>query len=95
MQDEIGLDAAHILGVNGAGYESGNDVTCQGRDIPWLQDTVAEHMWTQWGITYRDVLILNRANEPVGVYNLTTYDLADPANYATLRDMILAAQAAP
>jgi len=90
MQKELGLAPVRILGVNGIGLESGNTLVCEGRDLPWLQDTVDEHVWSQWQVTYRDVVILDGANVPVGVYNLTDHDLADPANYAELRALLLA-----
>jgi hypothetical protein len=52
---------------------------------------VAEHVWTQWRIEYRDVLILDANNVPVGVYNLTVHDLANSLNRDTLKAMLKAA----
>jgi hypothetical protein len=46
-------------------------------------------VWTRWDIEYRDVAILDADNVPVAIYNLTTHDLADPASYAELRDLLL------
>ena len=102
MQKEI--DAAGwpvpvvILGVNAVGQESGNAYACAGKDIPWLQDTVAQDVWGKWGVAWRDLVILDRDNVVVDVVNLTTFDLADSTNYAVLRDKLRVAaggEAAP
>jgi hypothetical protein len=86
---ELTADGVRIAGINTLGGESGNALVCEGRDAPWLQDTVAESVWTRWDIEYRDVAILDADNVPVAIYNLTTHDLADPASYAELRDLLL------
>ena len=78
----------HILGVNGAGLESGNAFICDGRDIPWLQDTAATDAWAAWHVTYRDVIVLDQRNVPIATYNLTEHDLADSANFAALMDTL-------
>jgi hypothetical protein len=86
MQDELaaaGL-AVDILGINGVGHEAGNPTICAGRDIPWLQETVETPVWTQWGITYRDVVILDEDNIVVAIYNVTQNNLTDPAKYDEL-----------
>ena len=59
--------------------------------LPWLQPEEGQTVWTLWEVEYRDVVILGPDNERVGVYNLTTHDLADPANYAELRDLLFEA----
>jgi hypothetical protein len=82
-----------ILGVNGFSYESGNGLVTQGRTIPWLQDTGLVDAWTQWNVTYRDVILLDEENRIIGVYNLTSHDLQVPENYDTLKQMILDAVA--
>jgi hypothetical protein len=92
MQTELlNENAASIirnLGINQIGAEAGNLDNCNGRDIPWLQDTTADDVWTDWAVTYRDVVVLNAANEPVAVYNLTVHDLSDSANYAELKQIL-------
>ena len=35
-----------ILGVNAAGQEAGNALMCDGRTLPWLQDTQAADVKT-------------------------------------------------
>ena len=81
-----------ILGVNESGQESGNSGMVQGRLLPLLQDTQQEQVWGgRWQVVYRDVVMLDAQNRRVAVYNLTTHDLNDPANYAELRDLLLAA----
>lgn len=95
MQQELdAMDTSlpiDVLGVNGVGMESGNTDMTTGRSLPWLQSDAENDVWTQWEITYRDVFIVGPGNEFLGVYNLTIYDLADPANYDALKNMILAA----
>ncbi len=83
---ELGIQ---LLGVNGAGFETGVPQMISGRFIPLLQDTVEVDAWQQWAVTYRDVIILDRANVPVGVFNLTEHDLADMGDYETLKGMLL------
>jgi len=51
----------HILGVNETGAESGNSTIVQGREIPWLQETSDQDVWSAWKVTYRDVVILDTA----------------------------------
>jgi hypothetical protein len=93
MQTE--LDAMHpripirIFGVNQVGQESGNATITAGRTLPWLQEGSTLDVWTLWGVTYRDVVILDPSNVRVDVYNLTVNDLGISANYATLRDLLL------
>lgn len=83
MQDELtaaGLDVT-IFGINEVGYESGNTSVCQGRDIGWLQEDAANLVWDTWGITMRDLVILDQENVVVAIYNLTTHNLTVPANH--------------
>ena len=85
----------HILGVNFIGMESGNPIICAGRTLPWLQDVSAANVWNSWGVTFRDVVILDAQNKTVGIYNLTHHDLRVSANYAELRALLISAAAAP
>lgn len=89
MQTELAALPVAILGCNRSGSESNNLAACLGKDIPWLQDTPEDHVWTQWQVTYRDVVILDENNVPVAVYNLTEHDLNDPANYLELKTILL------
>ena len=57
-------------------------------DVPLLQDTPQANVWGAWGATWRDVVIVDGSGQVVGVYNLTANNLADPANYATLKQML-------
>jgi hypothetical protein len=99
MQDELQATSTpvpiRILGVNEAGEEAANDLICQGRDLPWLQDTAAENAWGLWGVTWRDVWILDRHQAVFAIYNLTSNNLADPARYAELKQLMLDAAAVP
>ncbi len=83
-----------ILGVNEVGHESGNDSFCEGRDLPWLQDTDEAAVWAAWGVEYRDVVVLDAAGAVYDVYNLTEHDLGDDTNFAALEALLTdAAQA--
>ena len=92
---QVELDAADttgsivILGVNSIGAESGNAAVTNGRSLAWLQDTAAQAVWESWQVAYRDVVILDRANERVGAFNLTEHDLSVPAEFATLKQILL------
>ncbi len=93
MQGELDLEAPdlsiRLLGVNGAGHESGVPAAIDGRDIPLLQDTARADVWNAWQVVYRDVIILDRENVPVGVFNLTENDLSNMADYTALKTMLI------
>jgi len=59
-----------------------------GRVLPLLQDTASENAWTDWGVAYRDVVLLDSENVRVGTFNLTDHDLTIPANYAALKALL-------
>ncbi len=97
MQDELGANYPgldiQILGVNEAGYQSGNGSITAWRDIPWLQD-IYNHdgrsdVWKSWDVAYRDVVIVDAGNVKVGTFNVTAYDLRVAHNYDTLRQMLV------
>ncbi len=48
-------------------------------------DTAAAHAWGTWNPVYRDVIIVDAEGNRVEAYNLTTYDLGNPDNYAALK----------
>ncbi len=93
MQNELALDHPtldiSILGINEVGYEAGNSSITNGRDLPWLQDTVDWNVWGTWAPTYRDVIVLDGNNEVYTVFNLTSNTLATPANYDALKQIFL------
>ena len=88
-----------ILGMNERGQEVGNADATKDKTIPWLQDVDVEpvgnpdgvsDVWmNSWPVEYRDVAIVDANNVQVDVYNLTTYDLANAVNYATLRQKLI------
>lgn len=83
-----------IAGVDGAGLVGADhtcDGFCTGIAIPWLEDTPEQAAWTLWGVTYRDVYVLDPENKTIKVYNLTVHDLGNPANYAELKGILAAA----
>lgn len=95
MQDELQSEhpdlPIHLVTINEAGYESGNDLMPPLGDLPYLQDDATALVWDTWGATWRDVIILDGDNEVVEVFNLTTYDLGDSANYDALKAKLVAA----
>ncbi|MEM7317022.1 MAG: dockerin type I domain-containing protein [Planctomycetota bacterium] len=105
MQREFDLHypslGIEILGVNEDGYDSANANITAGRDIPWLQDVdadsngVSDVWYDSWGITYRDVWVLDTDNEVVLKYNLTSNSLGDAANYDTLKSAFVDAAVTP
>lgn len=62
---------------------------CEGRDLPWLQDTSAADWWGVWSPDYRDVVILGGAGELAAVYNLTDKPITEDANYAELEALLI------
>jgi hypothetical protein len=81
-----------LLGVNQstANIESFIQIATTNNLLPWLQDTTGA-VWSLWGATYRDVIILDSSNRVTGVMNLTQDDLGLPANRARLKEMLRAA----
>ncbi|MBK7582007.1 MAG: hypothetical protein IPI67_17595 [Myxococcales bacterium] len=75
--------------MNGIALESGNSTITAGRTLPWLQDTLAADVWNKWMVEYRDVVVLDKENRPIAVYNLTVHDLADPNNFAALKSILV------
>src|SRR5262245_35528214 len=92
QQDVDTLATAHpilIFGVNQAGQESGNASICAGRVLPWLQDVPAVNAWDLWHVTWRDVVVLDPEGKVFRIYNLTVNDLGIPANYDSLKGILL------
>jgi len=82
-----------ILGVNMNTDAAFNAEATAGRTLPWLQDTFTDSVWTSWGVTWRDVRILDSRNQLRSVFNLTSQDLSNPLNRATLKQLFLQAAA--
>ena len=83
-----------LAGINERGQEPGNATATAGIGLPWLQDGDVDadgrsDVFVSWQVALRDVVILDGDNAKVGVYNLNTHNLAVPANYATLRQMLV------
>jgi hypothetical protein len=84
-----------ILGVNEAGLEAANEDMCEGRDIPWLQDTEAADWWGEWNVEWRDMIVVGADGEPTGqVVNLSSPGLGDADEYVAVKNMILDAAGA-
>ena len=84
-----------LLGLNAVGFEDYVATAVPGRSLPYLQDTATEDVWGSWGATWRDVRILDVNNALVSTYNLTSHDLANPANYAELKALLKSAAGEP
>ena len=85
--------AAYIVGINEEGRESGNEGFTEGRDLPWLQDSISTDVWGLWEVDYRDVIVLDPDNQFFAVYNLSLNDLNVEENYRELKQLII--EAAP
>ena len=59
--------------------------------MPWLQDTFSNSAWIAWGVTWRDVRILDSRNQLFAVMNLTANNLALVANRNALKHLLLQA----
>lgn len=95
MQAELDAEfpgVFQLIGINGIGYESSNSLATDGNTIPWLQDTAVANVWVSWDVEYRDVIIVGADLKRRGVYNLTTHSLADAANRAALKQLLLDAR---
>ncbi|MFT5583399.1 MAG: hypothetical protein ACI9VR_000977 [Cognaticolwellia sp.] len=88
MQAELPASIA-IIGVNEVGKEGSNETFTEGRDLPWLQDTEEQAVWSQWGVSYRDVVLVDPQGAVVGVFNLTVHDLGQNSDYDALKDALL------
>lgn len=60
-------------------------------DLPTVQDDAGALVWDTWGAAWRDTWVLDADNVEVEIFNLTTYDLSDPTNYAALYDIFVEA----
>jgi hypothetical protein len=80
--------------VNQNGSESDYNAPgafCDGRDTPFLEEGPDDGVWASWGVTYRDVYVLDENNEVVAIYNLTQHSLATVENYDALKAILLEA----
>jgi hypothetical protein len=95
LQAELDADypelEIQLLGVNQAGYDAANEQITDGRDLPWLQDTVEVNAWNLWGVGWRDLYVLDGENRVVGNYNLTEHNLSLPPEYDGLKALLLEA----
>ena len=80
-----------LLSIDAVGRDDGLPDLAKVGDLPCLQDTAKDDVWGSWGAEWRDVYVLNDENEVTAVYNLTLNSLSEPANYATLEALLIAA----
>jgi len=86
---ESPMHPIHLLGVNGAGAESGVLDMTDGHMIPLIQDIEAGGMAEMWGARHFDLMILDRDGSIATTWHMTEHDLADPAEYAALKALLL------
>ena len=91
MQTELAAEGhdVQLFAINEIGFSGMSGMAALG-DIPVLQDTSEFFVWESWDVTFRDVVILDRANQKVGEFNLTTDSLSNPANYEALKALLIA-----
>jgi hypothetical protein len=77
-----------ILGINSNTDAAYNGYVTASSGLPWLQDTIADHVWSNWRAAYRDVRILDVRNQVRTVFNLNTYDLSVSTNRQTLKALL-------
>lgn len=82
-----------LLTVNEVGHDSGIPELAAITDLPILQDDADTMVWSTWGVTWRDVYVLDGRNEIVAVYNLSEHSLANPDYYEELKSILIAAGA--
>jgi hypothetical protein len=77
-----------IFAVNALGEEGGNSLAVAGRTLPLLQDDATAAAWTNWDVTWRDVVILDGENNALGRFNLTEHNLSVQSEYDALLDIL-------
>jgi len=85
-----------VLGVNWFGLESANGEMLEDKSLPWIQDVDSDQngysdVWQNWGTEHLDLVVLDGSGRPVAWANMSTFNLELPANYAGLRDDLVAA----
>mgnify|MGYP003338453912 CR=1 FL=1 len=61
----------------------------EGVSLPLLQDDNTQDVWTRWGVTYRDVVVLDGENQVAGSLNLSNNSLAEESNWLALKTLLL------
>ena len=93
MQDELNNEYPNLnitlIGVNEDGFNSGNSSVSSVSSLPLINDNSTDQIWNTWGVTFRDVVILNEDNQIVGSFNLTSNSLSNSANYDSLKNMLV------
>ena len=80
-----------ILGVNEAGYESGNSRLAAAASIPALQDTFSENVTDAWAVTYRDVVLVDengtegRSIQSDPIFARVVFSITRPSNQSSRR----------
>ena len=77
MREQLASDgyAIEIIGINAIGKEASNQLITDGRDLPWLQDTEDDKVWSSWLASWRDLVVLDANNELAWRDNLTDHDI--------------------
>ena len=83
--------AVQLHAINEMGYSSGIEAAVEKGSLPLLQDDSSQDVWTRWGVTYRDVVVLDGENRIAGVVNLSNNSLANEDTWSTLKGLLLEA----
>ena len=60
-----------------------------GVSLPLLQDDNTQDVWARWGVSYRDVVVLDGENKIAGSRNLSNNSLAEESNWLALKTLLL------
>lgn len=92
MQNELTVEhpglSISILGINQIGAEAGLPDVAALSNLPVVEDDETTQIWTNWGANWRDVIILDRQNQPIATYNLTVHNLAPGPTNGTCSDSV-------
>lgn len=72
-----------IIGVGCIGTASVTEMM-EGRSIPWLLDAPGVQAEMMWKANWRDLVILDKKNRALKVYNLRKHSLEERKNYDEL-----------
>ena len=89
LQEQYPSLDIQIIGVNENGFSSGNSSVAAAASLPLIQDNATDQIWSTWGVTFRDVVILNEDNQIVATFNLTQYSLGNSTNYNNLKSLLV------
>ena len=92
MQDELEADYPNldiqILSINMLNASGAQSLSAS-QNLPMVQDNSNDLIWSNWGATWRDVIIIDGNNEIYATYNLTSNSIGNSTNYDTLKQLFI------